>query len=130
NNDLRRYAPGFEKTFFDRNASIEFRFPFASTMSSDINVGSIGSSTRTQFGNMDITLNGLLYGTERLYVASGLSLTLPTGDDVRVSMSDGTNLIRIKNQAVILTPYLAALALPTDRIFAQTWFQIGFDANG
>ena len=34
--DVRRYTPGFEKTFFDRNASIEFRFPFASTVSSDI----------------------------------------------------------------------------------------------
>src|SRR5947209_16292886 len=45
-------------------------------------------------------------------------------------MGNGTELIRIKNQAVILTPYIAALALPTERIFAQTWFQIGFDANG
>ncbi|MBI1916882.1 MAG: hypothetical protein HYS12_19415 [Planctomycetes bacterium] len=130
NNDVRRYTPGFEKTFFDRNASIEFRFPFASTVSSDINLDSIASSTRTQFGNMDITLKGLLYGTDRLYVASGLSLTVPTGDDVRVSMGDGTNLIRIKNEAVLLTPYIAALAMPTERIFAQTWFQIGFDANG
>jgi hypothetical protein len=129
-NDVRRYAPGFEKTFFDRNASVEVRFPFASTVSSDFNLGGIGSATRTQFGNMDITVKGLLYGSDRLYVSTGLTTTLPTGDDVRVSMSNGTELIRIKNQAVILTPYIAALALPTERMFAQTWFQIGFDPNG
>src|SRR5207245_4582509 len=57
NNDVRRYTPGFEKTFFDRNASIEFRFPFASTLSSDIDLGRVTSPTRTQFGNLDITLN-------------------------------------------------------------------------
>jgi len=129
NTDVRRYTPGFEKTFFDRNASIEFRFPFASTLNSTFDVDGATNASNTQFGNMDITLKGLLYGSDSLYVASGLSITVPTAEDVRVTIG-GTDLIRIKNQAVILTPYIAALAIPSDRVFAQTWLQVGFDTNG
>jgi hypothetical protein len=127
--DVRRYSPGFEKTFFHQMASIEVRFPFASTLSSDIVADGITGS-QTEFGNLHLTLKALLYSSEMLHVASGLGIALPTGDDTKVSLASGTPLVHIKNDAVILTPYIAALLTPGERFFAQAWLQAGIDANG
>jgi hypothetical protein len=127
--DVRRFSPGIEKTFFDRTASIELRFPFASTLDSTVIADGI-TNTSTAFGNIHMTLKGLLYGTETLCVASGLGIGLPTASDVNVRLLDGTELIRIDNEAVILTPYVAMLLTPDDHFFFQFWTQVSFDAGG
>jgi hypothetical protein len=127
--DVRRWSPGIEKTFFDRRTSIEVRFPFASTLDSDIGANGL-TNTHTEFGNIHITLKALLLRGDVLNVASGLGISLPTADDTRVSLSNGTDLVRISNDAVLLTPYIGALFTPGPRFFAQGWLEIGIDANG
>src|SRR5262249_12667373 len=127
--NVHRFSPGFEKTFFDMRASIEVRFPFASTLNPDLTVG--GDTSRdTEFGDLHITLKGLLYSSAVFNFAAGLGIDVPTADDTRVFLSDGTELVRIRNEAVILTPYFAYLWTPNDQLFFQNWFQFGFDANG
>ena len=79
---------------------------------------------------MNLTLKVLLYASPTLYVSSGLGAALPTADDTRVVGLDGAELLRIRNQAVILTPFLCALFVPNDRLFAQAWFEMGFDPQG
>ncbi len=124
---VNRYVLGFEKTFLDMRSSIEVRMPFASTLSSDIVVGT--QNTRTEFGDVRILFKGLLYGSDRFYLASGLGVYLPTGQDVNVSLA-GTPLVHIANRSVIVTPYVGMLFLPTDRLFAQLWAAIDVDTNG
>jgi hypothetical protein len=127
--DVRRWSPGFEKTFFDRRTSIEVRFPFASTLDSDVTANGL-TNTHTEFGNIHVTLKALLLRSDVLNVAAGLGIDLPTADDTSVRLGNGTDLVRISNDAVLLTPYVGALFTPGPRFFLQGWYQIGIDANG
>ncbi|MGL4549804.1 MAG: hypothetical protein ACRC33_01345, partial [Gemmataceae bacterium] len=124
-----RYVAGFEKTFLDQRASVELRVPFASSIDSTITADGV-TARATQLGNVHVTLKGLFYASETLCVSAGAGVALPTGEDVRVRLTDGTDLAHIRNDAYIVTPYVAALFTPTDRLFAQLWFAWGIDANG
>lgn len=126
--DVHRFSPGIEKTFFDQRASLEVRIPFAGTLNSDLSQGA--ETSNTEFGNINVTAKALLWRGDFVNVASGLAISLPTADDTRVSLANGVDLVRIENEAVILTPYIAALFTPTDRLFAQTWAAFAFDAKG
>ena len=127
--NVQRFSPGLEKTFFDRRASIEVRLPFAQTLSSSLFTDDL-SSTDTQFGDLHLTLKGLVVRNEVFNVATGLGLSLPTASDTRVRFDDGTDIARIQNEAVIVTPYVAALFTPNDRFFAQTWLACDIDSRG
>jgi hypothetical protein len=126
--DVHGFVLGFEKTFCDKLASIEVRVPFASTLNPDLVEGR-GNSRDGEIGDIHFTLKGLLYSTPVLNVAAGVGVSIPTGPDTRLSLQDGTFLGRIRNDSVIVTPYVAYLLTPDDRWFFQNWFQIGFDAN-
>jgi hypothetical protein len=126
--NVHNFVLGFEKTFFDQLASIEVRVPFASTLNPNIVEGNT-SSRDAEFGDVFLTLKGLLWSTPVLNVAAGIGVSIPTGADIKLSLQDGTPLGRVRNDSVIVTPYIAYLLTPGDRWFFQNWFQIGFDAN-
>src|SRR5262249_50623949 len=117
--DVNRFSPGFEKTFLDRRASVEVRVPFAATLSSDVPADGLTNTGRQELGDVHLTFKGLLYRGDALHVAAGLGVDLPTADDTRLLASDGTSLIHISNDAVLLTPYVAYLLTPGDRLFFQ-----------
>ena len=56
---MNRYYFGVEKPFYYDTLSVDVRLPFASTLASEQNLGTLGSSD-TQFGNMTSTLKGVL----------------------------------------------------------------------
>ena len=146
--DVNRFVFGFEKTFFDRRASVEVRFPFASTLQSDTIAGQ--EATGIEFGDIRALVKFLLYSDNNLHIASGLAVTMPTASDyklffrnqvaVPVMLNGGqmatviqqtdTELLRIRNEAVLLTPYLGVLYTPNSRWFAQGWMACEFDTNG
>jgi hypothetical protein len=128
--NVYRFSPGFEKTFFNRRASVGVRVPFASTLSSDIHSDGTSNSSRAEFGDVHVTLKGLAYNSNVLRLAGGVGLAIPTADDTRVLGSDGSTLIRVSNDAFFLTPYVAYLLTPTDRLFFQNWYQTSFATNG
>lgn len=125
---VNRFAVGIEKTFLDGMMSVEARLPFASTLSSDGIVGS--QSTNTELGNLHMMIKALLYRTDQFAIASGLGISLPTASDTRIRFTDGTDLIQIRNETVLLEPYLAALWTPNERLFSQLWFSVPFDTCG
>jgi hypothetical protein len=125
--DVNRFVFGVEKTFFNQNASVEIRLPVAATLNSDINAGA--ENTHTEFGNVRVLLKSLLYGNDSVNLAAGLGISLPTADDSRV-FAGGVPLAEIRNETVILTPYIGALFTPNRRVFAQTYLAIDFDTRG
>jgi hypothetical protein len=127
--NVERFSPGFEKTFFDGRTSVELRIPFASTLDST-SVAAGSPSRAVELGNVHVTLKGLFYSSEEFNMSTGLGIGLPTASDTVVTYADGSDLVRIKNQSVILTPFLAALYTPTDRLFSQVWAAIDFDSTG
>lgn len=126
--NVSRFSPGFEKTFFNRMTSVEVRFPFASTLDSAITQGL--ETSNVEFGDIHMTFKALLLAGQTCNVAAGMGLSIPTANDVSVRLPNGNDLVRVQNEAVILTPYLAGLWTPNPRLFAQAWTQFSFDANG
>jgi hypothetical protein len=127
--DVRRSVPGIEKTFFNMWTSIELRLPFAGTIDPTATADGVAGRV-TQFGNVNITLKSLLYRGETLFVAGGLGLSLPTAEDTRLILADGSDFIRYRNQAVVYTPYFAALYVPDERLFAQLWLAWSLAGTG
>jgi len=97
--DVNRYTPGFEKTFWDRQASIELRIPFANTQASDvILIG--GKDEDVEFGDLELTLKFLLWKGDYFAAAAGLGFNAPTARDVRVFAENSpTPVFTIANDA-------------------------------
>ncbi|MBS0260992.1 MAG: hypothetical protein JSS02_03475, partial [Planctomycetes bacterium] len=127
--NVSRLTPGFEKTFFDQSASIEMRFPFASTLNNTIVADGPASAGDVQFGDISLTGKGLIYTDEELALSAGLQLALPTANALNVGLADGTRLVRIKNESVYLMPFLGGLWTPGDRFYTQGFLQFQVPAN-
>lgn len=128
--NVSRFAPGFEKTFFDRMTSIDVRFPLASTLDSDLRADGLTNTGETEFGNITVTFKALLASTDSWGVSAGLGVAVPTADDVRVLGPGDQELVRIRNESVHLMPFVGWLYAPNDRFFSQSFLQIDVDANG
>ncbi len=128
--NINRFSPGFEKTFLGGNGSVEVRVPFATTLNSSIVANGFTDTSHVELGNIYGALKGLLYQNQTSALSAGLAMTLPTGDDTKVSMANGTQLVRVRNQSVHLMPFVGGLITPTNRVFAQGFLQFDFDANG
>jgi hypothetical protein len=126
--DIYRCSTGFEKAFFDGLASVTVRMPFASTANPTTEDGLTNGSS-TQFGNLYVMLKGLAYSGENVSISGGLAMSLPTAADTHLRI-ESEDLVRIRNESVLLTPYVAVLFTPSDRFFAQAWTAIEFDTRG
>jgi hypothetical protein len=125
-----RYLFGLEKTFLDGNGSIEVRAPLASTLNSDQYLDGSGDVVHGEFGNMMLTLKLALWRTQSFILAGGMGVIVPTADDVRVfAPSSSTPIVRIRNDAVHLGPYIAMQYRP-GRFFWQLWAQADVDPWG
>ncbi|MDZ4782657.1 MAG: hypothetical protein SGJ19_20620 [Planctomycetia bacterium] len=128
--DVNRYTPGFEKTFWNGRGSVELTAPFASTLDSNLTAGEITNGSNTEFGNASVILKLLLWSNDNWAFAGGLGVSVPTADDVVVSLADGRPLIAIDNDAFHLQPFLGLLWTPSDRFFAQGFTQLDVDIDG
>jgi hypothetical protein len=169
--DCDLHTFGFEKTFFERRASLELRLPFATTLSSqlDLSYGRLTSntqlpavvaarnqdvfadaqatpedslgSTRTEFGNLTLIFKWLYYQRTGVWLSAGVAAGIPTGPNSQVRVTDfvgpapreiDTLRFReftIDNNTWSLSPFLAGLITPTDRLFAQGFVQYDAPLN-
>ena len=126
--DVHRFSPGVEKTFYGGWTSIELRMPFASTLAGEFVRGM--ETEEVEFGNVFVNLKALVSRSPELAVSTGLGISLPTAPDTNVLLDEATPLVRIENESLLLTPYVAAAWTPDDRLFSQSWSQVGFDVSG
>lgn len=128
--DVSRFVVGVEKTFLGGLASLELKVPMAVTLDSDIVSGGSTDYSHAEFGNLMLTLKGLMLRRQAWAFSSGMAVTVPTADDVRVAWYDGTPLVNIDNESVHLMPFIGLLFTPNDRFFAQAFLQYDVDTNG
>ena len=128
--NVHRFTPGFEKTFNDGLASIELKVPMAITMGSTMVQDGGMDLSAGEFGNLGLTYKRLVIRRDRWAASVGITAALPTADDTRLVLADGTPLIEIQNEAVHLEPFLGILWTPNDRFFAQGFLQWDIAANG
>ncbi len=67
---------------------------------------------------------------EPIYISGGFAIYVPTADDSNVFLPYGKELVRIENESVVLSPFVAALWTPTNRLFGQLLLAWDFDTNG
>lgn len=128
--NVQRFTPGLEIPFFDNRFSIEARFPFAMTADNNILLGGETDSSNLQFGNISTLFKYLFYQSDTTAVSAVLGVSAPTADDLHVRLTDGTDLVRVDNEAVRLWPCICGLYAPNDRFFMQGYLQVDFDTNG
>lgn len=124
---VHRYAPGFEKTFYDKLCSVEVRVPMGFTVNSTQTDGAFDASN-AEFGNLAFAFKGLLIDRGDFLLTAGLGVQTPTADDI-ILKSDGTEIYRLQNKQVRLLPYLATLHTRGDWMW-QNWVQVDVAANG
>jgi hypothetical protein len=128
--DVNRYTPGFEKTFFDRNASFEMRIPFAGTQSSDVLLSG-GKDEDLEFGDLEMVLKVLLWKGDYFAAAGGLGFNAPTAAPVHVFLNtSSTPLFTIDNDSFHLLPYFGVLYTPSENLWMQTFVEFDIDTNG
>ncbi len=128
--NINRFTPGFEKTIQDGTASIEVRTPFATTLSSNVSATGVSDGEQLEFGDISLTYKSLFYRDDTLAISGGMQVGLPTADPVNINLSNGTTIVKIKNQTVHLMPFMGILFTPDDRLFAQGFLQFDVAANG
>ncbi|MCO6456711.1 MAG: hypothetical protein J5I93_15540 [Pirellulaceae bacterium] len=127
---VNRFTPGFETTFWDGMASFELRAPFAATLDSHIIADGPSDLGQVEFGNLFMTWKMLLLERPAGLVSCGLSLAVPTASELRVSLADGQELVKVENDGVHVMPFVGWLARLGDRGFTHGFLQFDFDANG
>ena len=127
--DVNRYVAGFEKPFYYDTFSVDLRFPFASTLGSEQTDGSVGSKN-TEFGNVTVMLKAVLAEGDNWITSGGVGMALPTSRDVRFRLSDGTEILRMQNEAVHFLPFLATLYQPSQNSFIQSFVQLDVASSG
>lgn len=130
--NVNRFTPGFEKTFWDRQASVEFRTPMASTLDSTISGNGATLVNHPEFGDLFTSVKFLLLADEQTAFTGGMSLTAPTANDILFTNAPGSTIqeLRIHNDAVHLQPFLAMRTTPTERTFFQGLFQVDVPTSG
>ncbi len=111
-----------EKTLFAETVSVELIVPFAATVSSTQDwAAAPGSVDQTgEFGNLALNLKFLLWKRANVAFSGGLLVEAPTSDDLTVVTPALTQTLH--TDAWYLTPYLATLITPTERLYFQAFF--------
>jgi hypothetical protein len=128
--NVSRFTPGVEKTFCCGTASLEVRVPMAVTLDSMIVLDDGPDLSHGEFGNLALTPKLLLRRRRRCALSAGMTITVPTADDVNGVLADGTHLARIENEAVHLMPFVGWLWTPNPCFFAHGFFQYDVATNG
>jgi hypothetical protein len=142
--DIHQFMFGAEMTFLEGMASAEVRVPFTygpgmeqlgfAVVDEQVEaLQFLGRSDSADFGNVSVILKGLLYNDPMagLAVSSGLGIQTPTAPGLRaanpgwlaVGAPQFADTLEIRNDTVNLSPFLAALFVPSDRLFTQTFVQ-------
>jgi hypothetical protein len=127
--DVSRYIFGFEHTFYGGLGSFALRVPFASTLNSDqVAGGSVAQ--QIEFGNVSVIGKVVLWRNSTCLVSGGLGIATPTAERTRLFLPDGTQVLDIDNQAVLLQPFIAAMSSQHPRWFWQAFLEWALGANG
>ena len=133
--DINRFMPGFEKTFWDGWTSIEIRTPFAATLDATQTQSTTSSSGMTnadnvEFGNLSVIFKSVIEYGKTWALTGGAQVMCPTASDVSLLNEAGQTQLFVENQSTHVMPFLGFIWAPNNRFFSQSILQIDVDANG
>lgn len=130
----------------DLNASRVVNDPFTRAFLVSPAGGTLGT-VDSELKDLQLIFKMLNWTDGRWFVSSGLGATLPTAEDANISIVDGfpdptlrvfsngvapladvlrTRDVRVKNETVALSPFVAVAAAPTSRLFFNGFLQFDF----
>ncbi len=123
-----RYTFGFEKTCLDGLCSIDVRLPLVAN--NDILTPSF-SRNGSEVGNLSVTFKGVLASDSVSAFAAGMSVDIPTGQDVSATLNLDTTPLSVvaSNDAVHLAPFVGFLFAPGDLCTHQGFLQVDVPTN-
>ena len=101
--DVSRFIFGFEKTFLDGLMSFDVRVPFMKTLESEQIAGEI-AGRGSEFGNLAAVWKSVLYTEPGFLMSGGLGVSIPTANDGRLFLLDGTQILVTENESVHFAP--------------------------
>jgi len=118
---LNEFELLLEKQLFKGTMSAELIVPFADTISSTQNWDPLSTTVAQggEFGNLALNLKFLLWQREHVAISGGLLTEAPTSDDLVVVIPAMTETLH--TDTWYLTPYLATVITPTDRLYFQAF---------
>jgi hypothetical protein len=130
--DVKRWSPGFESLVGSEWTSFEMRLPMATTLSSNI-FNDVTDRTSSEVGNLYLALKQMMYRGEDSAISIGMSMTLPTADDLNIFVRSSTfgvrKILEIDNQSVHILPFVGWYR-GRNRFFTQGFAQLDLDLNG
>ena len=127
--NVHRYVPGYEMSFFEQKMSAEVRLPFAATLDHDIKADGSTDTNVVEFGNVVTTLKALVAKSCNSAVAVGVSATFPTASDITVHDAFGNEFLALENTSVHVLPFIGANHV-NGRWFANGVVQADIDTSG
>jgi hypothetical protein len=113
--DISQFDLLMEKTLLCGAMSVGVNVPFSHTVSShQVWIADTSVDEDTELGNVSMTLKGLLWNRPCLKISGGVLIETPTSDDLNLDVGFRNTL---KQNTWYFSPFLAALATPTDRLF-------------
>lgn len=114
---VEQFSFGLEKQLL-RRSSVELRVPVLSQFASQQTANDFAIDA--ELGNVSVFLKQVLIRRSRLTISSGIGVSLPTAEDVRVPSASA----RLNNNAYYLVSFLGAQWHPNDRAFGHFVVQV------
>lgn len=133
--NINRFMPGFEKTFWDGWTSIEVRTPFAATLDatqtqSATSASGLTNADSVQFGNLSVIFKSVIQYGKTWALTGGTQVMCPTAGDVSILNASGQTQVFVDNQSTHVMPFVGFIWAPNSRFFSQSILQVDIDANG
>jgi hypothetical protein len=107
------------------------RIPFGNGLSSTQSTALGAPLMATEFGNVPVVFKAILWQCPHQLVSAGVAGIFPTGNDGRLTDSQGETAVAVRNDAFHVQPFVAWLWTPPERrVFAQLFAQVDVDGNG
>jgi len=127
--NVDRFTLGFEKTFREGMFSVDVRLPLLANH--DLSTPSFDRNG-SEVGNLFVSLKALLTSDNDSAIVAGMTLDLPTADDVSVVLNRDVDpfFFSASNDAVHLAPYVGFLCAPRGGNTHQGFLQIDVPTGG
>ena len=128
--DLYRVQLGFEKTLFNELFSVELRLSALDGYDAFQQETDEVYERGTEFGNLHLAFKMALLRTDSFSIGAGLTLSVPTADDIVFEAPPALARPYIENESVFLAPFVGFAARPNKDCFFQGFLQTDFTLGG
>ncbi|MEM9367796.1 MAG: hypothetical protein AAGD07_17530 [Planctomycetota bacterium] len=128
--DLYRVQLGFEKTLLNELFSVELRLSALDGYDTFQQETDENYVRGTEFGNLHLAFKMAMLRTESFSIGAGLTLSVPTAEDIVFEAPPALARPYVENESVFLAPFIGFVSRPNNDCFFQGFLQADFTLGG